>query len=106
MVTRKLLLVFIKPKSQEKSSQHTPIASLAALLWFSTWQVEIKEKAFRALYTLTKHTNVRKLSLFLATKIFDAMISPILSYDSDLRGTVVLPVLVAVVPCLGTALPL
>lgn len=45
---------------------------------------KLKEKAFHALFSRRKHTNIRKLFLFLAIKIFDTMISPILIYNSEI----------------------
>ena len=39
----------------------------------------LKEKALHALFSLRKHTNLSKLKPSLACKIFEAMISPILS---------------------------
>ena len=46
----------------------------------------LKEKALQALFSLRKHTNISKLSPFLASKIFDTMISPILTYNSEVWG--------------------
>ena len=44
---------------------------------------KLKEKVIHALCSLRKHTNLSKLSPFLASKIFHAMISPILTYISE-----------------------
>ena len=44
----------------------------------------LKEKALHALFSLRKHTNVSKLKPSLACKIFQAMISPMLSYNSEI----------------------
>ena len=46
----------------------------------------LKEKALHALFSLRKHTNFSKLKPSLACKIFEAMISPILSYNSEIWG--------------------
>ena len=56
---------------------------------FSLALDKLKEKALHALFSLRKHTNLSKLhelSTFLASKIFDAMISPILTYNSEVWG--------------------
>ena len=47
---------------------------------------KLKEKALRALFSLRKDTNINKLPPCLASKIFDAMISPILTYNSEIWG--------------------
>ena len=44
---------------------------------------KLKEKAIHTLFSLRKRTNLSKLSPFLASKIFDATISPILTYISE-----------------------
>ena len=51
---------------------------------------KLKEKALHALFSLRKHTNVSKLSPLPANKIFD-MISPILTYNSEIWGVYVKP---------------
>ena len=52
---------------------------------------QLKEKALHALFSLRKHTNIRKLSPSLANKIFDTMISPILTYNSEIWGVYTKP---------------
>ena len=52
---------------------------------------QLKEKALHALVSLRKHTNVSKLSLFLANKFFDTMISPISTYNSEVWGVYAKP---------------
>ena len=47
---------------------------------------QLKEKALHALFSLRKHTNISKLSPSLVNKIFDTVISPILSYNSKVWG--------------------
>ena len=49
----------------------------------------LKEKALPALFSLRKHTNFSKLKPSLACKIFETMISPILSYNSEIWGVYV-----------------
>ena len=44
----------------------------------------LKEKALHALFSLRRHTNFGKSKPSLACKIFDAMISPILLYNSEI----------------------
>ena len=46
----------------------------------------LKEKALHALFSLRKHTNFGKLK---ASLPFEAMISPILSYNSEISGVYV-----------------
>ena len=53
---------------------------------FSLALDKLKEKALHALFSLRKHTNLGQLSPFLANKIFDAIISPILIYNSEVWG--------------------
>ena len=58
---------------------------------FSMALDNLKEKALHALFSLRKHTNISKLSPVLANKIFDMMISPILTYNSEIWGVHVKP---------------
>ena len=51
--------------------------------------LHLKEKALHALFSLRKHTNFSKLKPSLACKIFETMISPILSYNSEIWGVYV-----------------
>ena len=51
----------------------------------------LKEKAFHALFSLRRHTNLRKLKAALACNIFDAMISPILTYNNEIWGVYAKP---------------
>ena len=51
---------------------------------FSVLREHLKEKALHALFSLRRHTNHSKLKASLACKIFDAMISPILTYNSEI----------------------
>ena len=46
----------------------------------------LKEKALHALFSLRRHTDFCKLKPSLACKIFDTMISPILTYNSEILG--------------------
>ena len=52
----------------------------------STGNFSLALDKFHALFSLRKHTNLSKLSPFLASKIFDAMVSPILTYNSEVWG--------------------
>ena len=56
---------------------------------FNTSLEHLKEKALHALFSLRKHTNFSKLKPSLACKIFETMISPILSYNSEIWGVYV-----------------
>ena len=58
---------------------------------FSMALNKLKEKALHALFSLRKHTNISKLSPVLANKIFDTMISPILTHHSEIWGVSVKP---------------
>ena len=49
----------------------------------------LKEKTLHALFNLRKHTNFSKLKPSLACKIFETMISPILSYNTEIWGVYV-----------------
>ena len=53
---------------------------------FSLALDKLKENAIHALFSLRKNTNLSKLSSFLENKIFDAMISPILTHNSGVWG--------------------
>ena len=53
---------------------------------------QLKEKAlYLALFSLRKHTSISKLSPSLASKIFDTMIYPILTYNSEVWGVYTKP---------------
>ena len=58
---------------------------------FSVSREHLKEKALHALFSLTRHTNLSKLNAALACKIFDTMISPILTYNSEIWGVYAKP---------------
>ena len=58
---------------------------------FSLALDKLKEKALHALFSLRKHTHISNLSPFLANKLFDAMISPILTYNSEIWGVYTKP---------------
>ena len=80
------LLSTSRPKSlnSETTSRcfiHTEI-SLYSTGNFNISLEHLKEKALHALFSLRKHTNFSKLKPSLACKIFETMISPILSYNS------------------------
>ena len=47
----------------------------------------LKEKALHALFCLRKNTDISRLKPSLACKIFDTMITPILSYNCEIWGT-------------------
>ena len=51
---------------------------------FKTSLDHLKEKALHALFSLRRHTNFSKSKPSLACKIIDAMISPILLYNSEI----------------------
>ena len=58
---------------------------------FSLALDKLKEKALHALFSLRKHIHISNLSPFLANKLFDAMISPILTYNSEIWGVFTKP---------------
>ena len=58
---------------------------------FSMALDKLKENPLHALFSLRKHTNISKLSPFLANKIFDMMIFPILTYNSEIWGVYIKP---------------
>ena len=58
---------------------------------FSMALDKLKEKALHALFSLRKHTNISKMSALLANKIFAMMISPILTYHTEIWGVYVKP---------------
>ena len=47
----------------------------------------IRQKALHALFSLGRKTDLKSLKPSLACKIFDSMISPILTYNSEVWGT-------------------
>jgi len=59
---------------------------ISSTVKFSMALDKLKEKALHTLFSLRKHTNISKLSQLLANKIFDTMISPILTYNSEIWG--------------------
>ena len=58
---------------------------------FSVSREHLKEKAPQVLFSLIRHTNLSKLKAPLACKIFDTMISPILTYNSEIWGVYAKP---------------
>ena len=46
----------------------------------------LREKALHALFALRRHVDLSRLKPSLACKIFDTMISPILTYNSEAWG--------------------
>ena len=58
---------------------------------FSLALDKLKEKALHALFSLRKHTHISNRSPFLASKLFDAMISPVLTYNSEIWGVYTKP---------------
>ena len=53
---------------------------------FSVSREHLKEKALHALFILRRHTNLSKLKPAVACKMFETMISPILTYNSEIWG--------------------
>ena len=49
----------------------------------------LQQKALRALFSLRRHTDFKSLTPSLSRKIFDSMISPILTYNNEVCGTFV-----------------
>ena len=49
----------------------------------------LRQKAFYPLFSLRRNNNFNKLKPSLASKIFDTMISPILTYNSEVLGAFV-----------------
>ena len=58
---------------------------------FSVSREHLKEKALHALFSLRRLTNLSKLKAALACKIFDTMISPILTFNSEIWGVYAKP---------------
>ena len=58
---------------------------------FPVSREQLKEKALPALLSLRRYTNLSKLKAALACKIFDTMISPILTYNSEIWGVYAKP---------------
>ena len=58
---------------------------------FPVSREHLKEKALPALLSLRRYTNLSKLKAALACKIFDTMISPILTYNSEIWGVYAKP---------------
>ena len=58
---------------------------------FSVSREHLTEKALHALFSLRRHTNLSKLKPAIACKIFDTMISPILTYNSEIWGVYAKP---------------
>ena len=52
---------------------------------------QLKEKAQNSLFSLRRHTDFSKLKSSLACKIFDTMIAPILTYNSEVWGVYTKP---------------
>ena len=58
---------------------------------FSVSREHLKEKALHALFSLRRQTNLSKLKATLACEIFDTLISPILTYNSEIWGVYLRP---------------
>ena len=58
---------------------------------FSVSREHLKEKALHALFSLRRHTNLSRLKAVLACKIFDTMISPILTNNIEIWGVYAKP---------------
>ena len=58
---------------------------------FSVSREHLEEKALHTLFSLRRHTNVSRLKAALACKMFDTMISPILTYNSEIWGVYAKP---------------
>ena len=58
---------------------------------FSVSCEHLKEKALYALFSLRRHMNLSKLKAALVCKKFDTMISPILTYNSEIWGVYTKP---------------
>ena len=54
--------------------------------YFTLSLEHFREKAVRALFSLKRHLDFSSLKPSLAFKIFDTMISPILTYNSEVWG--------------------
>ena len=50
---------------------------------------DLRQKALHALFSLRRHTDLNIIKPSLACKIFDSMISPILTYNSEVWGAFV-----------------
>jgi len=81
-------LIFISTMNQLKLFRnYTYLGTLISLTGnFSMALDKLKEKALYALFSRRKHTSLSRLPPFLANKIFDAMVSPILTYNSEVWG--------------------
>ena len=58
---------------------------------FSVSREHLIEKVLHALFSLRRHTNLSKLKPAIACKTFDTMISPILTYNSEIWGVYAKP---------------
>ena len=58
---------------------------------FSVSREHLKEKALHAIFSFRGHTNLSKLKPAIACKIFDTLISTILTYNSEIWGVYAKP---------------
>ena len=58
---------------------------------FSVSREHLKEKALHAPFSSRRHANLSKLKAAFTCKIFDTMISPILTYNSEIWGVCAKP---------------
>ena len=63
--------------------------SITALGNFALAQEHFKDKAIQAMFALRKYTEVERLPVKTAHKLFDVLIAPILSYSSEVWGAYV-----------------
>ena len=61
--------------------------SLTANGNFTSAQEKVKEKALHALFAVMKYTEIKRLPLKLANKVFDTLILPIFTYNSEVWVT-------------------
>lgn len=56
---------------------------------FNTTQEQLREKALHSFFGLRKYIDINTLTPHLASKLFDTMIAPILTYNSEVWGAYV-----------------
>ena len=72
--------------------EYTYLGTLISSEGISQCLVNIsKKKLFMPIFSLRRHTNLSKLKTSLACKIFDTMISPFLTYNTEIWGVYAKP---------------
>ena len=79
--------IYLNNRYIDIAQQYTYLGvSLTANGNFRSAQEKLKEKVLHALFAVMKYTEIKRLPLKLVNKVFDTLIPPILTYNSEVWG--------------------